>query len=150
LGKKAFTSTSLFPDVNVWVALAHPISPHHKTAVAWAATVTGTTPVYFCRFTQLGLLRMLTTSAAMGAEVMTQAQSWKVLDVFLENPNITLMDEPLEMDRLFRRRTERDEVSPKQWADGYMAAFAEGHRLQLVTFDKALAAAVKDAILLRG
>jgi len=34
--------------------------------------------VCFCRFTQLSLLRLLTTQAIMGTdEVMTQAQAWQ-------------------------------------------------------------------------
>ena len=91
---------------------------------------------------------MLTTAGAMGRDVMTQAEAWKTLDVFFENPNVELLDEPVGMEKLFRQRTERDEVSPKQWADGYIAAFATGHRLQVVTFDKALAGAVRGSILL--
>ena len=84
----------------------------------------------------------------MGKDVMTQSQAWRTFGVFFENPNVTLLEEPMDMDRLFRQRTERDEVSPKQWADGYIAAFAVGHRLQVVTFDKALAGLVKGSILL--
>ena len=79
---------------------------------------------------------------------MTQSQAWNTLDVFFENRNVTLLDEPVGMEKLFRQRTERDEVSPKQWADGYIAAFATGHRLQVITFDKAMAGLVKDSILL--
>jgi uncharacterized protein len=106
------------------------------------------TPVYFSRFTQLGFLRMLTNFGAMGEEVMTQAKAWSALDVLLDNQNIALLEEPANMDALFRRRTERNEVSPKQWADGYIAAFAEGHGLRLVTFDKALARTMRGALLL--
>ena len=91
---------------------------------------------------------MLTTAGAMGEEVMTQSQAWRTLDVFFENPNVTLLEEPTDIDRLFRQRTERNEISPKQWADGYVAAFGEGHQLTLVTFDKALAARTRGPILL--
>ena len=41
-----------------------------------------------------------------------------------------------------------NQAATKQWADGYLAAFAETAGIQLVTFDRALAAKVKDAVLL--
>jgi hypothetical protein len=34
----------------------------------------------FCRFTQLGLLRLLPTTAVMSDEVMTQPQAWAAYD----------------------------------------------------------------------
>jgi len=58
------------------------------------------------------------------------------------------MEEPRGIDPLFRQHTSRNEVSTKQWADGYLAAFAETAGIQLVTFDRALAAKVKGAVLL--
>ena len=79
---------------------------------------------------------------------MTQNEAWLVVDGFLANPTITLIEEPPNFDVLFRRNTSRDEISPKHWADGYLAAFAEGHGITLVTFDKGLAGRVPDAILL--
>ena len=143
-----FTSTFLFPDVNVWLALAHPIHPHHRAAVRWLRTIETGTPIAFCRITQLGLLRLLTTQAAMGKDVMTQSEAWAVLDVFFENASVSLLPEPAGFPERFRELTERQESSPKQWADGYLLAFAQTGALRLVTLDKALAKAAGDAILL--
>lgn len=86
----------------------------------------------------------------MASDVMTQAAAWAVFEHFLRNPSVRLLEEPDGLDTLFRRITDRDEISPRQWADGYLAAFAEGHRLALVTFDKALAARAPNSILLRA
>ena len=107
-------------------------------------------PIYFCRVTQTGLLRMLTNRGAMGSEVLTQAQAWTVFDEFLRNPNIEFLEEPSEINILFRRHTSRHEVSTQQWADGYLQAFAEGHGLRLVTFDKTFAGRVKGSVLLQA
>jgi uncharacterized protein len=142
------TSTSLFPDVNVWLAATHQIHPHHAVARAWISSLHGDAALYFCRFTQLGLLRLLTNAAAMGPDVMTQSQAWAAFDALVADPRNRLLDEPAGLDPIFRRQTSSHRSETKQWADGYLAAFASVASLQLVTFDRALAATTKGAILL--
>ena len=146
--RKAFTNTVLFPDVNVWFALTHEIHPHHKAANTWGESLDTDTVTCFCRFTQLGLLRLLTNRSAMGNDVLTQSQAWDAFDALLANSANQLVEEPRGIDVLFRQHTNRDEASTKQWADAYLTAFAEAAGMQLVTFDRALAARVKGAILL--
>jgi len=143
------TNTFLFPDVNVWLALAHEIHPHHTAAATWERTLPADAILGFCRFTQLGLLRLLTNPAAMQADVLTQAQAWQAYDALLLPGTTRMLEEPRGMEAIFRRRTAREEVSTKQWADAYLAAFAEAASLTLVTFDRALAAQGNGAILLR-
>lgn len=142
------TNTFLFPDVDVWLALAHEIHPHHTAASRWEQALPGDAILCFCRFTQLGLLRLLTNTSAMRDDVLTQAQAWSVFDAFVEISAAKLIEEPQGIDPLFRRMTDRDETSTKQWADAYLAAFAETAGLTLATFDRALAGQVKGAILL--
>ena len=84
----------------------------------------------------------------MGSDVLTQAQAWRVFDALVASPNNRIVEEPSGIDPLFRRFTTSREASTKQWADGYLAAFAETGRLTLVTFDKPLAAKAKGALLL--
>jgi uncharacterized protein len=143
-----FTNTFLFPDVNVWVALAHEIHPHHKPARNWSESLDSDAVVYFCRFTQLGLLRLLTNESAMGEDVLTQSQAWKAFDALVADPGNLMMDEPAGLDSLFRRQTSSQQAATKQWADGYLAAFAEAAGLTVVTFDKALARRAKGSVLL--
>jgi len=38
--------------------------------------------LFLCRFTQIGLLRLLTNSHVMGSHVKSQADAWKVADGF--------------------------------------------------------------------
>jgi toxin-antitoxin system PIN domain toxin len=134
--------------VNVWLALAHEIHPQHPTVMSWGESLDSDAVVYFCRLTQLGLLRLLTNQSAMGRDVLTQSQAWEAFDAFLANEGNRVMEEPSGIDPLFRQYTGRDEASTKQWADGYLAAFARAAGIQLVTFDQALAGKVEGAVLL--
>jgi predicted nucleic acid-binding protein len=59
-----------------------------------------------------------------------------------------LLEEPRGIDPIFRQQTNRNEVSTKQWADGYLSAFALAAGIRLVTLDRALAGKVKGAVLL--
>ena len=108
----------------------------------------GDTVLCFCRFTQLGLLRLLTNRTAMDADALTQAEAWTTYDAFLLTARAQFIEEPRGIDPLFRKQTHRDEVSTKQWADGYLAAFSMAAAIPLVTFDRALAGKVKGAVLL--
>ncbi|WP_049789182.1 TA system VapC family ribonuclease toxin [Granulicella tundricola] len=135
--------------MNVWVALAHERHTHHRVASEWIDSVGPRSALYFCRISQLGLLRTLTTGGAMGGDVLTQAQAWMTYDSFLEDSRNRFMDEPAGIEQEFRERTFRDEASNKLWADAYFATFAQLAGLKLVTFDKALAKSVPGALLLR-
>jgi len=143
------TSTFLFPDVNVWLALVHEIHPHHKAATEWSKSLDNDAVAYFCRFTQFGLLRLLTNESAMRADVLTQQQAWEAFDSLVADPRNRMIGEPSGIDPAFRQQTGSQQASTKQWADGYLAAFAETAGIQLVTFDRALAAKVKGAVLLQ-
>jgi predicted nucleic acid-binding protein len=56
--------------------------------------------------------------------------------------------EPAGIDAIFRTRSTVRQSAPKLWTDAYLSAFAETADLVLVTFDKALAAKTKGALLL--
>jgi toxin-antitoxin system PIN domain toxin len=142
------TSTFLFPDVNVWLALAHGVHPHHAAAIAWGQSLDPQSRFYFCRISQLSLLRLLTNPAAMGIDVATQAEAWHIYDLFYENGKTFFADEPKALEEQFRARTSREESSTKEWADAYLIAFAEAADLRLVTFDRAMAGKLRGSILL--
>jgi toxin-antitoxin system PIN domain toxin len=133
----------------VWLALAHSVHPHHRSAIAWGESLDPQSSFYFCRLSQLSLLRLLTNSSAMGDDVATQAGAWHIYDLFYENGRTFFADEPKNVEDVLRKRTMKGESSTKEWADAYLATFAELAGLQLVTFDKALAARTKESILLK-
>jgi hypothetical protein len=84
----------------------------------------------------------------MGEDVLTQSEAWDAFDALLDNPGNQMMEEPRGIDILFRQLTDRNEASPKQWADDYLTAFAMAVGLQLVSFDRALAGKAKGSVLL--
>ena len=121
---------------------------HHVTAAAWFAALSSDATSAFCRFTQLGLLRLLTAAAVMGDEVMTQPQAWAAYDRWLQDTRVTLVDEPPEIEARFRALTRLRQPATKDWADSFLAAFAAAGQLTLVTFDRGLRAKSKSAVLL--
>ena len=143
-----FTTSYLFPDINVWVALTHARHVHHQVARDWFESLGGGERFCFCRFTQLGLLRLLTAEAVMGDEVLHQVEAWSVYDRWLEDTRVHFVEEPPGIEPRFRARTRSRQAAPKAWADAYLAAFAEASQLTLVTFDRAFRGRVKPIVLL--
>lgn len=142
--------TSLvFPDINVWLALSSSIHVHHARAKKWFEALRDDEELVFCRFTQLGLLRLLTTAGAMGSAVRTQRQAWAVYDAFLMDGGARLIQEPRTLEESFRRLSRSISASPKEWADSYLAAFAMETGAKLVTLDKALGTRTAGALVLR-
>jgi uncharacterized protein len=140
--------TSLFPDINVWVALTYEGHARHATAALWFATVKPDTGLVFCRFTQLGLLRLLSTVAVMGDEVMTQPEAWAAYDRWHQDERVEFSDEPPGLEPRFRTLTRLRHSATKEWADSYLAAFATVGQLTLVTFDRGLRTKAKSVVVL--
>jgi uncharacterized protein len=144
------TTSFLFPDINVWIALTIERHVHHIRATKWFGSIGGSGRLFFCRFTQLGLLRLLTLEAVMGQkEVMAQAEAWKTYDRWLQDERIGFLDEPPEIEAAFRGLTQSGQAAPKDWADSYLAAFAMAAQLTLVTFDQALLSKARQLVLLK-
>jgi toxin-antitoxin system PIN domain toxin len=143
-----FTTLSVFPDVNVWLALSTPDHQHFAKAWTWYTDLPTDASLYFCRFTQLGLLRLLTTGSVMGQGTLNQVEAWEAYDRWLNAGHAEFAEEPTGLDAVFRSRSAGRQASPKDWADSYLASFAAAAHLTLVTFDKALASKVKGSILL--
>jgi uncharacterized protein len=144
------TTSFLFPDINVWIALTIQRHVHHVRATKWFDSLGGSGRLFFCRFTQLGLLRLLTLEAVMGQkEVMAQAEAWKTYDRWLQDERIGFLDEPPEIEATFRGLTQSGQAAPKDWADSYLAAFALAAQLTFVTFDQAFSSKTKQLALLK-
>ena len=143
------TTSFLFPDLNVWLALAHQSHIHHPVAAAWYNSLSDSTRFCFCRMTQIGFLRLLTTEQIMTvAEVLTQQQAWQVYDDLREDDRILFMEEPANMEVSFRATSQLRRAAPKHWADSYLIAFAQSAGFQLVTFDRAMGRKTADVIVL--
>lgn len=141
--------TSLvFPDINVWLAVSYHGHSHHETALSWFGSLEEDAVLVFCRHTQLGWFRLLTTEAVLGRDVRSQLECWALFDDWIEGGKAILSDDPARLNDSFRNRASTGSPSPKVWADAYLAAFAETGKLTLVTFDRALAGKVDGAVLL--
>jgi hypothetical protein len=141
--------TSLvFPDVNVWLALSSPDHQHFSSAWNWYTSLPNHSVLIFCRHTQLGFLRLLTTHSVMGQGTLTQGQAWDAYDRWLADADAAFTEEPGELEFIFRSLTGARQASPKEWADAYLGAFSLAAGITLVTFDRALAGKVEGAMLL--
>lgn len=140
--------SSIFPDLNVWLALSTPDHEHFSKAWSWYTALPVENVLVFCRFTQLGFLRLVTTQSVMGPGTLTQAEAWRAYDQWIEEAGAKFAADPGGLDSIFRAMTGGQRSSPKTWAEAYLAAFSIAAGLTLVTFDRALATEAKDAILL--
>lgn len=115
---KRSSRLSLFPDINVWVALTYDRHVHHFSARRWFEGLAPSGRLFFCRPTQLGLLRLLTAAAVMGPdEAKSQQEAWKAYDVWLRDERVEFLDESSGLEAQFRALTRSPQASPKDWAD---------------------------------
>jgi hypothetical protein len=140
---------SVFPDVNVWLALSSPDHQHSSQAWTWYRALPEQVVLTFCRHTQLGLLRLLTTQSVMGLGTLNQRQAWQAYDRWIEEAGSEFTKEPEGLEALFRSLSGGEQASPKEWADAYLAAFSQVAEMTLVTFDRALAGKAAESVLLQ-
>lgn len=144
-----FSKSFLFPDVNLWIALTYSRHIHHNIARIWFENLHDESRICFCRFTQLSLLRLLTTRAVMGEdEVMTQTAAWGAYHHWTSDSRVLFLDEPANLESHFRPLSTGRYAGPKTWADSYLVAFASLAGLQLITFDKGLRGKNKPVLVL--
>jgi toxin-antitoxin system PIN domain toxin len=121
---------------------------HHDVASDWLSDLAGDFRLCFCRFTQLGLLRLLTAEAVMGEDTLSQVDAWQVYDGWRRDERVVLAEEHDGLELRFRRLTRSKRAAPKAWADAYLAAFAESAQFTLVSFDRGLRGKTSSTIIL--
>lgn len=127
------------PDVNVWVALCIPAHTFHRIALDWTEADPGRA-MHFCRYTQQGLLRLLTTAAVtslFGHRPMTNREAIQRMNALMETERFPFAQEPTGLQEQWFRFADMRTASPKLWMDAYLAAFAVCGGYRLVTTDKA-------------
>lgn len=131
-------STRWLPDVNIWLALGLPEHVHHRAAMEWFDPEDH--PIYFCRASQQGLLRLLTTAAVLAPyklAPLSNRQAQVRMNEMLALERVRMADEPRALDADWARYADSNFASPKLWMDAYLAAFALCGGYRLVTTDKA-------------
>jgi toxin-antitoxin system PIN domain toxin len=130
-------NTLNFLDANVWLALLWDRHAHSDRAREWFQGCDDE-QFLFCRFTELTVLRLLTTKRVMGRDVKSMAGAWEVWDQLWSDDRIAMLPEPDGLESRLRVYSRLKRASPKVWADAYLVAFASAAGLKLVTFDRAL------------
>ena len=129
---------SLF-DTNVWIASIFSTHPLHQRARKALHNATPADPAVFCRSTQQSFLRLASTPAllkAYGAERLTNRDALTAMGALLALPQVCVREEPPGILALWYRMASRSTAAPKVWMDAYLAAFAIGGALQMMTLDR--------------
>jgi hypothetical protein len=140
-------NTRNFLDANVWLALVWGRHVHSEIARRWFEQASDE-QFFFCRFTQLTILRLLTTEKIMGKDTATMSGGWRLWDKVQADSRIAILAEPSGLERELRSYTQLSSRSPKVWADAYLLSFASALDLKLVTFDRALRSRSVDVVVL--
>lgn len=132
--------TSYFPDLNVWLALSVNSHAHSGNAWKWLQSQPAKIRLLFSRYTQIGLLRLLTTPSVMGEQTLTLKKAWAVYDRWLEDGRVQFYPEPRGIDPTFRELTLPFGQQPaaKAIGDCYLLAYADELGATLLTYDAAL------------
>ena len=131
-------NTLNFLDSNVWLALIWSRHAHSEKAHSWFAGA-AEQQFFFCRFTQLTVLRLLTTESVIGKRNEDHARSLGLMGSRVGRPAHRISAaNPTIIEKEFRSRSKISSRSPKLWADAYLLAFAAASGLKFVTFDRAL------------
>ena len=134
--------TWFFPDLNVWVALSDRSHLHNRQAWEWLHRLQRDARLIFSRYTQIGLLRLLTNEAVMGPATLTLAKAWHAYDTWSSDPRVEFYPEPGGLDAAFRDATApfAARQASKWVGDCYLLAFSKESQATLVTFDRGLLA----------
>jgi toxin-antitoxin system PIN domain toxin len=124
-------------DVGVWLAAVWGRHVHHPEVRAWFDEQDRA--LVFCRVTQMGVLRLLSTPSIMGGDVLTRSECWGAVDRLLADERVLQADEPQHLELTWRALSNRDDTSHKLWTDDYLAAFAQAADMPIATVDRAFA-----------
>jgi len=136
--------TSLsFPDVNVWLAVLMADHMHRAATRKWWES-DAPAVIAFSRFTQISVLRLLTTAAAMNGKPLTMSAAWHAYDRLFEDERVAMLPEPDSLEPAFRNLSRSRLASPslgrrlcrrircaEQWNSGHLRSRAgeEGSQL---------------------
>jgi toxin-antitoxin system PIN domain toxin len=132
--------TLFFPDLNVWLALSDIGHTHSASAWKRLRILPDDGKLIFSRYTQIGLLRLLTNTSVMGDQTLTVRKAWNVYDRWLEDSRVEFYPEPRNLDTGFRQTTEpfAARQASKAIGDCFLLASAKELHATLVTYDRAL------------
>lgn len=92
--------TLFFPDLNVWLALSDTRHTHSANTWKWLKTLPDDHKLIFSRYTEIGLLRLLTNIAVMGDQTLILRKAWGIYDRWLEDPPVEFYPEPRNLEKI--------------------------------------------------
>jgi toxin-antitoxin system PIN domain toxin len=136
--------TSYLIDINVWLAMTWDLHPQHAPAARWSRS-RSTATFLFCRFTMLGLIRLLTNSKVMGGSTTSVGEALNIYDQWIADPRVGFASEPSGLDLPLRQALEPFLRMPstKAVADCYLVALAGATGAHLATFDRGIASTAR-------
>lgn len=139
--------TLFFPDLNVWLALSVAGHSHSAEAWNWLEILPDEARLVFSRYTHVGLLRLLTNEAVMGAQTLRLREAWQVYDRWRNDPRVEFHAESRDLEKAFRETTApfAARKASKWIGDCYLLAYAKESAATLATFDKNLFAHARRA-----
>lgn len=125
-------------DANVLLPLLTEGHAHQAPAADWwhscdDADVGLSLPV------RMALLRLLSNTRVMGSSVLRPAAAWNAIQSLIDDPRIEMIDQiPPAHHALWCGNVARREPSPDLSTDAWLAALAQVHDCEIVTFDGGL------------
>ncbi|MGH3657463.1 MAG: TA system VapC family ribonuclease toxin [Micromonosporaceae bacterium] len=121
-------------DVGVWLAAAWADHQFHSRVRDWLSDRTEN--LAMCRVAQMGVLRLLSTPAVMGTQVLSRAEAWMAVDRLRDDDRVGWALEPPNLEPVWRAISARPDNSHRLWTDDYLAAFAQVSGMTLATLDR--------------
>jgi len=127
----------LLSDVNVLLALVAETHASHLPVRHWWERQPPDHTLQVCRPVQMGLLRLMSSEAALGEDALSLPEAWMVYATLLASGRFAFTLEPQGLDALWEKYCRPFQRSPKVVMDAYLAAFARAGGYRLVTLDRA-------------
>src|SRR5260370_12599970 len=91
-------------DANGWLALLWGRDIQSERARDWLEK-SQEEKFFFCRFTQLTVLRLLTSAVVMGSDVRKMSEAWNLWDKVCADDRVAYLSEPEAIEPEFRRQS---------------------------------------------
>jgi toxin-antitoxin system PIN domain toxin len=138
-------------DVNVVFAILVENHSHHSAAWRWWQKMDDES-VGLTLSVRLGILRLLSSKAAMEASPVTPDEALAAWDAFEQDSRTFWLPGPDRAHELhFRRIVTGRTASPNLWTDAWLAAMSEAFVIHLASFDGGFRSlGIRDFELLKG
>ena len=84
----------------------------------------------------MGLLRLLTNPKVLPAGAFSIQRAWEIWNDIFRDPRIFFALEPPQLESVWAAMMGRPDAGAASWTDAYLAAFAQEHEYEMVTFDR--------------